>query len=1155
MCRQLPWQPLQFSRMGKSRKAADGLVTASGKKVARTPLNAIIIVDSNDDFKLLLSTLESCDFVPHCVKVKDQTELGAKLTEQPWDIVICSQELLANDSFATLKIVRQYSSDLPFIIVAQNISTDVAVVAMREGASDYVLKSDLQRLIPAIWRELLVTESRRQGQRKQQEAMETKLAAVDRFNGLAAAIPEFVWVLDLTEKKMTYVSAAYEKIWGRRVQDLLDDRWDWLRHVHPDDKLRMKNARNRAGSGGLDEEFRVVRADGSIRWLHLTTFPIYDKSGHVNSIGGVASDITGFIEQRDKLRANVIEQRHLAEMQRFILDALPASIAILDTEGTIFEVNESWRKFADSNEYDYHAVGENYLLACDTAGNRDEIDEKDALEAKQFAAEIRTILSGDNQSVSHIYTPRNQEQQRWFRVSATPLRTVTMTGAVIMYIDVTETIIAEQRLLQLANFDSLTSLPNRVLFRDRLDTALALSRRNEWSLALCFIDLDRFKAVNDTLGHLVGDQLLKEVGNRLRYCVRDCDTVSRLGSDEFAVILPELVDQQGSAQVAQRIIDVLSEPIILDGNNLFITASIGITLFPADAEDPDILIRNADTAMYRAKESGRNNYQFFTSEMNAHAMEVMNLERDLRHAIEHQEFLLYYQPKVSCSSGKIVGFEALLRWQHPLRGLVSPAEFVPLLEETGLIVPVGEWVLHTACAQARAWQDAGLGALSIAVNVSGQQIRGHSLCETVSAALAACGLPARYLELELTESYLMGDAEGIIATLRELKAMGVTLSVDDFGTGYSSLAYLKRFPLDSLKVDRAFVQDITADPGDVSITRAIITLAHSFKLQVVAEGVETEGQLGLLIANHCDVIQGYFFSRPLPTEQIIAMLHEGRSLPAQLLIQQKQRERSLLLVEDKERTLSALERLLSREHYTIFTAIDAKQGFELLARNNVDVIIANQRMPGLSGVEFLRRVKTLHPESVRMVLSERSDLQVMTEAINEGAIHKFITKPWDDAVLRANIEEAFSSREMADENRLLQHEVDTANNELAQLNEQLKQLLAAKELQVKRDEISLDIAQEVLQYLPWPIIGIDNENMIAFANAAADSLCAEHAPLITSFAEESLPSKLVEALAQFPVVPDKVTINDISFRLRCTRMGGHSRSKGILMMLLPENTA
>ena len=574
----------------------------------------------------------------------------------------------------------------------------------------------------------------------------------------------------------------------------------------------------------------------------------------------------------------------------------------------------------------------------------------------------------------------------------------------------------QERLNYLAYFDDLTGLPNRTLFYERLTQGIAMARRNGSHLGVLSIDLDNFKVVIDTLGHGIGDICLREVAHRLAACLRDTDTAGRLSGDRFAIILPEMENGEAAANVVRKVIESCRNAYLIEGHELFISASIGITLFPDDAGTSDELVRNADVAMYRAKEMGRNTYQFFTAEMNQNTQGTMRLEADLHYALAKGEFLLHYQPKVSCTTGKVTGLEALLRWQHPQRGLVGPNEFIPALEATGLIVDVSAWVLATACAQTKNWHLAGLGTPNIAVNVSGRQMLGDGLCQMVRDALETSGLAPAYLELELTESQLMKDAENIIGILTRLKAMGVSLSVDDFGTGYSSLAYLKRFPIDSLKVDRAFVRDIIADPNDVSITRAIITLAHSLNLKVVAEGVETEGQLGLLIANYCDEIQGYFFSWPLPAEEATALLRSGRSLDRRMLSGMK-RSRTLLLVDDEESILSSLKRLLRPDGYEILTAQSAAQGLELLASHRVDVIVSDQRMPGMSGVEFLRRVKVQHPYTIRLVLSGYTDLQTVTDAINEGAIYKFLTKPWDDGNLRANIEEAFRTKEMADENR------------------------------------------------------------------------------------------------------------------------------------------
>ena len=444
--------------------------------------------------------------------------------------------------------------------------------------------------------------------------------------------------------------------------------------------------------------------------------------------------------------------------------------------------------------------------------------------------------------------------------------------------DIRERLAAEEKVAYMAQFDALTGLPNRNLFQDRLTQAMALAKRNDWPVAVLFIDLDRFKVVNDTLGHGAGDKLLKEAAERLRSCIRSSDTVGRLGGDEFAAILSELGRPGDAGQVARKIIEVIKRPFDLDGKETYVTASVGITLYPTDSDSAEALVVNADAAMYRAKEQGRNNYQYFTRDMNERALLRARMEAALRRALDRKEFQLVYQPKVDLVTGKICGFEALLRWQHPEKGIVLPGEFIPVLEETGLIASVGEWVLRTACAQIKAWQGSGLRVPPIAVNLSARQFEQEKLKDVVREILRDTGVDPSLVEFEITESLLMKDPEGAARTLHDLKESGVRLSVDDFGTGYSSLAYLKRFPIDTLKIDRTFIRDLSTDADDATLTRAIINLARNLRLKVVAEGVETEAQLNFLSANGCDEMQGYHFSRPADADECEGMLREGRKL-------------------------------------------------------------------------------------------------------------------------------------------------------------------------------------------------------------------------------------------------------------------------------------
>ena len=447
---------------------------------------------------------------------------------------------------------------------------------------------------------------------------------------------------------------------------------------------------------------------------------------------------------------------------------------------------------------------------------------------------------------------------------------------IVVFSDITQRKLDEERIRYQANYDALTGLPNRALFMDRLTQALTQAGRSDQRLGLMFIDLDGFKLVNDTLGHDKGDELLVEASKRLMTCVRQGDTVARLGGDEFTIIMPNLGDVRNAPMVAQRIIDSLEQPFLLRTHEAFVSGSIGIATFPDDAGDAATLLRNADAAMYRAKEQGKANYQFFTAELNAQVSERMIIKNGLSKAMERNEFMLYYQPKCDLATGRMVGVEALLRWRSADMGMVSPVKFIPVMEETGLIGQVGEWAIETACHQHREWRNAGFPFMRVAVNLSVRQLRQNNLDEVVADILKRTGINASGLELEITESMIMKDTENAIALLQRLRGMGIHLAMDDFGTGYSSLSYLKRFPLDTIKIDRSFVNDIATDPDDLEIIRTIIQMGHSLRRRIVAEGVETEEQRKLLRKLKCDEMQGYLVSPPVPASEIDRMLSEGR---------------------------------------------------------------------------------------------------------------------------------------------------------------------------------------------------------------------------------------------------------------------------------------
>jgi diguanylate cyclase (GGDEF)-like protein len=434
-----------------------------------------------------------------------------------------------------------------------------------------------------------------------------------------------------------------------------------------------------------------------------------------------------------------------------------------------------------------------------------------------------------------------------------------------------------QRVEYLAYHDGLTALPNRSLFNKLLSQAIRQAQRNEGQLAVAFIDLDRFKQINDTLGHEAGDAVLKEVASRLKACLRGSDTVARLGGDEFVVLLTQLQEVRSAATVAQKIITAIAKPFMLLGQEFRVTASIGISIYPADGRDEQTLTKNADIAMYQAKEDGKNTFQFYSEKLNANTLERLTLESSLRHALERGEFQLHYQAKRDMGSGQITGMEALLRWQHPDLGMVAPMQFIPVAEATGLIVPIGKWVLHTACLQNVAWQNQGLPRLRIAVNLAARQFYDENLVSDIAAALKSTGMEASLLEVEIHESLLIRDIERTLRTLTALRALGVKIAIDDFGTGYSSLSTLQRFPLDTIKIDRSFIRDITAQDDNSMLTTAIIAMGKSLSLTVVAQGVETKEQADLLRTHACDEFQGFYFNKPMSAQEFTELLRTQSS--------------------------------------------------------------------------------------------------------------------------------------------------------------------------------------------------------------------------------------------------------------------------------------
>jgi EAL domain-containing protein (putative c-di-GMP-specific phosphodiesterase class I)/FixJ family two-component response regulator len=555
----------------------------------------------------------------------------------------------------------------------------------------------------------------------------------------------------------------------------------------------------------------------------------------------------------------------------------------------------------------------------------------------------------------------------------------------------------------------------------------------------------------------------------------------------------------------------------LGGQWLQPLVNLGLAMFNGDATDRRALLRAAQAAAAGASAQG--GIRFHGEADNAPVLRQWQLGQALRHALARDELRLEYQPQLSLDSGQIVGVEALLRWQTNDFGAVPPAEFVPLAERLGLMDDIGQWCLRQACQQVMAWQQAGLPRLRVSVNISPVQWRQADLAQQVQRVLIETGADPANLAIELSEDSVMADVARSTQTLRELKALDIEIAIDDFGTGSSGLGALQRLPVDVIKVDRSFVQDVTASPESVSVTRAIITMAHGMQLRVLAEGVETEGQLGLLAANGCDLVQGNWLSPPVSPEQMATLLREATMLPARFL-RRREQQRTLLLVDDEENILAALKRLLRRDGYRIVTAHSGDEALQRLAEERVGVIVSDQRMPGMSGVEFLRRAKVLYPDTVRMTLSGFTDLQSIIDAVNEGAIYKFLTKPWDDDLLRQHVLEAFRQKELDDENKRLSMEVAHANAELEAASTRLAGLLEVQREQTAWLAASASGAHEMLDELPVAVLGVDPDGLVAYANRAAFSLLPQAQAALGSVADAVFPMLLGCSLpADGPPVP------------------------------------
>jgi len=603
--------------------------------------------------------------------------------------------------------------------------------------------------------------------------------------------------------------------------------------------------------GQHEGEARLRRKNGESFAAHLSLSRLQDQEGEFSGMICYALDISG--------RKKAEEWMRLAAK---FLDNTTEALLVTDAKGTIIEVNTAFEEMAGFKREE--VLGENPRIL------------KSGRHGKAFYDKMWNQLRTDGHWQGEIWDRKKNGEvyPKWLSISAVQDERGKLTHYVAISADISDVKQNQQRLEYLANYDQLTSLPNRRLFNDRLQQAIQQASRNQQQVAIIVIDLDRFKEVNDSLGHSAGDALLVQVAALLNSNIRSSDTVCRMGGDEFIIMMPAVGEADNVIEIVQKLINAFAQPFLLNDKTVYITPSIGISMYPYDSKTQETLIKNADTAMYHAKREGRNNFQFYQESMYNAVLERLTLKNRLHQALERGEFQLFYQIKVDTVSEEVVGAEALIRWLHPEDGFINPGRFIPLAEESDLILPIGQWVIREACTQSMLLQKMGLAPINIAVNLSARQLHQQNIPEIIETILRETGLPAKYLSVEITESMLMQDVEETIKTLAAIKQMGLSIAIDDFGTGYSSLSYLKRFPIDILKVDRSFVTDIAKDDDDRAVVASIITLAHNLKLKVVAEGVESKEELDFLKAHACDMIQGYYFSRPLPWHDFAALLKE-----------------------------------------------------------------------------------------------------------------------------------------------------------------------------------------------------------------------------------------------------------------------------------------
>jgi diguanylate cyclase (GGDEF)-like protein/PAS domain S-box-containing protein len=787
-------------------------------------------------------------------KLSDAIE---RLARAEFEVILLDLTLPDGQGIEAFDRVLEAAPNALILALSGTTDEETARQAVQHGAQDYFAKSHVDaHWLPRAVRYIVERKATRTALRDSEA----------RFRAISDASPLGIFVSD-AQGSCVYTNAAYQKISGLPLEQTLGTNWSMA--IHPEDRDRVLAEWRIAARSQepFQTEYRFQQEDDSIVWTRVNSASMLADNtslGLVQTVEDISERKTAEFVLRAAEEA-LFEEKERAQVT---LNSIGDAVLTTDLQGNVTYMNQVAETMTGWSHTD--ALGRplsEVFHIVDGATRETAVNP-----ARRAIEENRTVgLAADCLLIRRDATESAIED------SAAPIhnRDGQVAGAVLVFHDVTESRVMALKMAHLAQHDFLTGLPNRVLLTERLSQAIGLAHRHHKQVALLFLDLDYFKNINDSLGHAIGDRLLQSVADRFAACVRATDTVSRQGGDEFVILLAEIEQPLDASQVADKLLAALALPHLIDGHELQISLSIGISVYPDDGADADAVMKNADTAMYHAKASGRNNYQFFRADMNARAVRRLFVESSLRRALKQGEFVLYYQPQFDLASGEMTGTEALIRWQDPDIGLIQPLQFIAIAEESGLIVPIGRWVLREACTQVKAWLDAGLAVVPVSVNISAAEFRHQGFLEGVALILEETGLDPGYLELELTESILMQDAETSSSVLDALKGMGVRLALDDFGTGYSSLSYLKRFPIDTLKIDQSFVRDIATDADDATIVGAVIGMGRNLKQRVIAEGVETYAQLAFLRDRQCNQGQGFRFSHPVSAEEFACLLADG----------------------------------------------------------------------------------------------------------------------------------------------------------------------------------------------------------------------------------------------------------------------------------------